>query len=449
MVCPSPSSGRQGGAAVLILLTLLLMAGLSYVVYRLPALLPANLTTTAAASAERKTLQQAQAALLAWSATGGKTGTTRPGELPCPDKNQPGSPNEGTQSSPCGAAGAPAVGRFPWKTLGFSAPLLDKDGEPLWYVLDSGFRNNTGVINSDSAPTLTAFFLGGTSLPAVAAVIAAGSALPGQSRSSGAEQTTASNYLETVGSPYFPVNHSNATPQLGLVVGPIKDATGQLVSNDLPLLLEPAQHYRVMELRVLTAAAQMLEDYRTTPVYRQQLPSGKWEKDPSLVNGNYPFPAKYDDPKCSDSSLLASSACRESVSSCRGRLPDPSTFCTTNNPTTDDCPPATDPAWPTSKPIWFVPNHWNEVLYYGVATARLRAAPLQCSPALTVDGQQGAQTVLFLPGPRGAGVIRPSTNLADYLGDTANQDGWPGVAPGADDYVTPSKASGDQLRVFY
>lgn len=139
---------RQRGQALLLMLLVLGLGSTWYLVSRLNA-------ESGAATALRKTrnaevLNRAKQALIGYiGAQAIKTGETRPGAFPCPeapaDFNVAGS--EGTVSYPCTL---PVVGRFPWATLGVEK-LVDAYGEPLWYVVASGWAGAGTVINSDCA----------------------------------------------------------------------------------------------------------------------------------------------------------------------------------------------------------------------------------------------------------------------------------------------------------
>jgi hypothetical protein len=114
----------------------------------------------------KRTLATAKSALLGYLAVEAMTAKT-PGQLPCPeDLNAIGKALEGTADSSCNKL--PAVGRFPWKTLGLPK-LLDHHGQPLWYVV-GGLR--TPPINDTSRDTLTVD--DATNANAVALIIAPG-----------------------------------------------------------------------------------------------------------------------------------------------------------------------------------------------------------------------------------------------------------------------------------
>jgi hypothetical protein len=62
----------------------------------------------------------------------------RPGDLPCPDRNNDGIA-EGNCSTP------PRLGRLPWRTLGLG-DIRDGSGERLWYAVSDLYKNNTRVL---------------------------------------------------------------------------------------------------------------------------------------------------------------------------------------------------------------------------------------------------------------------------------------------------------------
>jgi hypothetical protein len=115
-----------------------------------------------------------------------------PGRLPCPeDTSKIGTALEGDALASCNTA-ALRIGRLPWRTLGLGK-LVDGHGEPLWYVLSSGFR--AAPINSETIPQLS---VDGVANAAVAIIFSAGPALSGQSRpvlTSGSPPLQA-NYLD-------------------------------------------------------------------------------------------------------------------------------------------------------------------------------------------------------------------------------------------------------------
>lgn len=89
-------------------------------------------------------LGKAEQALLAYAMQ--PLGTTacdmncpRPGDLPCPDRN-----NDGVAESSCSGPET-RLGRLPWKTLGLG-DLRDASGERLWYAVSTLYKNNPRLL---------------------------------------------------------------------------------------------------------------------------------------------------------------------------------------------------------------------------------------------------------------------------------------------------------------
>lgn len=98
-------------------------------------------------------LASAEQALLAYAVQ--PLGTTqcasncpRPGDLPCPDRN-----NDGVAESSCSGVGT-RLGRLPWKTLGLG-DVRDASGERLWYAVSDNYKNNPRLrpLNAETAGT--------------------------------------------------------------------------------------------------------------------------------------------------------------------------------------------------------------------------------------------------------------------------------------------------------
>jgi hypothetical protein len=147
----------ERGVALLALLVVLALGGTWFLVARMQEL-SAN-RTAADRARNAQVLNRAKQALIGYVvAQANHAGENNPGSLPCPEA--PGSFNEtnGTDGKMNSAGCAlPAVGRYPWRTIG-TEKLLDASGEPLWYVVSPGWALtcvgcNT-VINSNSVGQL-------------------------------------------------------------------------------------------------------------------------------------------------------------------------------------------------------------------------------------------------------------------------------------------------------
>jgi type II secretory pathway pseudopilin PulG len=73
----------------------------------------------------------------------------RPGDLPCPDRN-----NDGIAEGNCSTSAR--LGRLPWRTLGLG-DIRDGSGERLWYAVSDRYKNNTRVwpLNTDTPGSWT------------------------------------------------------------------------------------------------------------------------------------------------------------------------------------------------------------------------------------------------------------------------------------------------------
>ncbi len=216
-----------------------------------------------------------------------------PGRLPCPDLDNNGLPGVGPAPLPppvadCGSV----VGRFPWAANGIDlpGPLLDADGEELWYAVSSSFDYaDDDVINPDSFGTITIFdqgnrrlYDGGIADPGygIAAVIIAPGAetdragVP-QNRNAGPNNPI--NYLD-----FFAgrdnTDFVNGDSDNGFVLGPISVPNGNVIIND-QLALVSARDVIDMARRA------------TLEIYRQQIDA--WQV---AVGANvYPWLNDYDD----------------------------------------------------------------------------------------------------------------------------------------------------------
>lgn len=398
---------RQRGAALLLALLLVTLALGSILITGLSR---ADLET----QRQRKTmatLAQAKEALIAWSVLNGDRGTEdypRPGSLPCPDRNNLGTLNSGNASGSCSTAGGTSIGRLPWKTLGIEE-LHDADGELLWYAISDNFRKATASsppINSDTKGTLLLYAANGTTLltgsgdELAAIIFSPGRPLPGQDRSSA--PNAVSSYLDSG-------NGRNNTLAAGpFIAGPAKDASGNVVVNDLVIGITARELIGAVEKRALREAENALAAYA------------------AANGGKYPNPGSANGPNCAASIMRVDSPtiCSSDSTACIGRLPEDSVY-----------PPAA---------AWFRQNGWGRVMTYTVnANYALDGGGTGCSAALNVDGQT-KHYVLFAPGTPLGTQTRPATTLTNYLEDAANADAWnPNV-----NFVTPGPTSNDQLRSF-
>ncbi|MDR2450740.1 MAG: hypothetical protein LBE85_03000 [Candidatus Accumulibacter sp.] len=351
-------------------------------------------------------LAQAKQALIAWSVVQGdvwpatqiKDGVEaptyrRPGTLPCPDTNFFGSSGSGNASGSCSTAGGTSIGRLPWKSLDMEN-LRDAHGEPLWYAVSDHFRHasqNSAAINSDTKGTLLLYAADGSTLATppgeelAAVIFAPGPPLPGQDRTSSSD--VVSGYLEAFD------GKNNASAAGPFVMGPVRDANGDFVTNDLVIGVTARELIAVVEKRALKEAQIALKQFAVLP-----------------------SPAPHDAPGCAFPVTNVKSVlpCEADGAICAGRLPE------------DLLSPHVAP--------WFVQNGWGRVMIYAISNA-------SCTTSLKVT-ESPKNYVLFAPGTARQGQSRPSSLLSDYLENPGNADGWSGDF----DFVVPEWGGNDQLR---
>ena len=184
---------RQSGVILLVLVGLM---GLGATYGMLRAFNQAAGLSTSRLAKNALILEEAKAALLMYVSTKAAS-EDFPGKLPCPeDTSKIGGALEGDTMTFCSL---PAVGRLPWRSLGYAKAPLDLDGEPLWYAVSPGFNransSATLVINSHTAAGLT---VDSTPARAVALIFSPGRLLTGQSRPaiSSGSPPAAANYLD-------------------------------------------------------------------------------------------------------------------------------------------------------------------------------------------------------------------------------------------------------------
>ncbi|MGB2832757.1 MAG: hypothetical protein WBC07_07360 [Methylotenera sp.] len=122
---------HQRGGALIILVLVLVLAGLGTVF----SVLNGSEVKVEREKITAAALVEAKVALLGRATAD----SNHPGSLPCPDNNSDGVA-ESTVTGPGGLCPS-NIGRFPWKTLG-TGPLLDGDGELLWYVFSQNYRDH-------------------------------------------------------------------------------------------------------------------------------------------------------------------------------------------------------------------------------------------------------------------------------------------------------------------
>src|SRR5579862_4145760 len=176
--------GAQGGQALLLFLSVLVVGFMWYTV--------SSLSKVMIASYDRDqitglALKSAKVALLGYVAQqAAKTTELYPGRLPCPESLSQPSPPTGSANAYEGLAAAETnnpsypncspIGRLPWKTLGVDQ-IRDGYGVPLWYAVPSNatwaFINSSSTLTINPALTNQLSY-DGTSNTVVAVIIAPG-----------------------------------------------------------------------------------------------------------------------------------------------------------------------------------------------------------------------------------------------------------------------------------
>ena len=384
--------GKQQGAALLIMLVILIIAVSAFLLksLNLSSINNARQKTTSAA------LAQAKQALLGYAVSD----NNRPGELPCPDVDNDGMV---TLADYSGSNCASLIGRLPWITLGLP-DLRDGSGERLWYALSDPFHaNGSAVLNSNTQGTLQVYGPDGVTLQtqanysAVAVIFSAGSPVGTQTRDTVAQQNNASNYLDSAN------GRNNYTAG-----GPFIAGSRSSTFNDQLLLITTHDLIPLVEKRVATDVKKALASYYA-------------------ANGYYPW---------ADSLTDGSYASNYGLN--RGWLPQNASSTNPNWPhnTTND--------WPSNSfPSYFIPNQWYSVIYYSVAK-NYTPDSADCSSCLylmlSVD-TLSAKVLFFMPGTYPGGT-RSTSTLSQYLYDSTNNDS-------NDYYNTPSATTNDRNRIYW
>ncbi len=250
---------RQRGAALLVLLTLLVLAASYVLLKRLNA--DTSLIARGVDSAE--VLGQARAALLGYALGS----TSQPGALPCPDYSLDGRSDACLES-----AGQVTIGRLPWLTLGLP-DLRDAAGEQLWYAPALELDGNQ-PINSESPAALRINY--GTDAIA-AVIIAPGAVVATQSRPPNpAAQIDPARYLEDANR----VADVNYVTRPAVAANPFNDQLASIGRDEL---------MQAVERRVLRELAAHLQDYfNLNDYYPYPAPLGASDCDNSLLQGQLP-----------------------------------------------------------------------------------------------------------------------------------------------------------------
>ncbi len=428
-----PEIKRQKGAALLILLTLIVLAAVYVLVTKIDSIsskLIQNQTTVDA-------LARAKDALIGFALTYAEQHPGQPqGFLPCPDTT-----GDGTANGACGLRGQSVMGRLPWRTLKLP-PLRDGAGECLWYAVSGTYKNNPKIaLTSDTDGLFLIKNQSGTTVvgvtplqQAVAIVFSAGAAIGSQvrgftraTRTECGSTTThdtgnnAANYLDQLIDlqviPNVDINNAsgvdvNAGDGLpGSVALPtgvpaifanspvVKNTQGIVLFNDVILAIKPTDFslvYRRMDEWVANRVAVCLDSYA------------------ALNTGKFPFASVLDATHLPDY--------EDDIAQRYGRIPNEigagglSSLGGLDD--TNGVDSAMRPAWP-DEPVSSVPastsavfrcfddsvlvdtdwewwwwSAWKEMVFIGIDVDYAPGGTAMAVPGLRLDGVQQAGVVL-------------------------------------------------------
>lgn len=422
---------RQKGAALMMLLTVIVLGTLTAVVFSLTGSNTAEQDMkTAKALAHAKEALIAHAVSVVLPAVPGVGTTARPGDLPCPAVD-----SGGVAAVSCGdAAGTTGqsarLGRLPWMTLGLP-DLRDGYGEQLWYAVSNNFKENIrtictnpdqpGCLNSESRGTITVRKSSGlvvnnganpdVFVPSgvVAVIIAPGTVIQREGAVAIQDRSTVGasnpqNYLD-VGNGEDNAAFIDGSSTDGFINGPVLDVNGNIIVNDRLISITYQDLLPKLEERVAGEVLKCMKDYALAN------------------NGRYPWAA----------STVASGSGNYSdvINNQFGRIPD-----TPFIRTAISSIGGMSFLWPTSCNIFSLSDwwlNWKKQIFFGLADAYKPTFPPTPPPlnACTTGGAcrvvdppstaADKQVVVIVAGKRLSGVAsgQPRVTAGD-IGNPAN-----------------------------
>jgi hypothetical protein len=314
---------RQRGAALLVMLTVLVLGVAWFGVSQLAA--NANFAL-AARERNAETLGRAKAALIGYVAQrSARSGENNPGRLPCPEA--PGSAGGANEGVAAGNCTLPAVGRFPWRTLGIER-LVDAAAEPLWYAVSPGWAivppgTATLTINSSTAGQLA---VDGEPNAAVALIIAPGPAFSVQAAPGCAPRAQSRSALPPNVRDYLECENATSPADVNFAsrgpAGSFNDQVVRITAADVLPAIEAAIAHRI--------------EREIVPLLKSVYANAVWGT--SAANPLLPYAVPFSDPVTSNYQGAAATF--------RGLLPF--TFSQSCNPTTDPRCSATFVQWSTA-----------------------------------------------------------------------------------------------------
>lgn len=367
---------RQQGMALWLLLCLLLVLssrGWLQSVWPMSAQQRAMQHTQAALAVAQQALLAYALQTISMASPICKSNCPRPGDLPCPDRD-----NDGDAESSCSTLGT-RLGRLPWRTLGIG-DVRDGSGERLWYAVSNAYKNNPRLLPLNLETPGSWSLATPESLPwdattgtgAVAVVIAPMQPLQRQDgwvqRRDAASSVEPRHYLDQWAS-YDNATALEFSPR-GFIIAPLQPGF-----NDVLLPISASRMHQAMQAQVLAELGRMLIC------------------SPAACS-RYPIPAKLNDPSCLGHASLLVGQC-PSATTALGRLP----WTTGSN-------------WPTLAQVtlagdaqhhWFQQNGWREQVFYQLTGNGFRLVmpgePLlgqsRSSPALKLQAEQYLEADTF------------------------------------------------------
>jgi hypothetical protein len=400
----------QGGAALLIMMLILILGALAVLARDLNA----RATATARTQKSTAALAAAKEALLGYMVTTEAANPGAYGLLPCPDIDASGGIDEGVaHTAACLARYRSVMGRFPWKTVGV-APSRSSAGECLWYAVSGTWKQASAapseLLNTDTNGQFRVFASNGTTLlagatpaeRAVAVIIAPGMPVAGQVRAAlgaGVGQCggnyTAARYLERDAA--SGIDNSSLAAAADAIDDFITAEPGREDLNDQVIFVTRAE----IEARLLARADVQARLRNLTQAVAKCVANYGKTNPAGAADRRLPWPAPVALPQYRSDTQYDDTP----VGWLSGRVPDrvnDSNGKTGNSlaRVLTSCSAAAVPEWtPQMLALW---RNWKDHLFYAVAGSfRPDATPHStCGTCLKVNGAGAYAAVVMFAGQR-------------------------------------------------
>ena len=422
----SAASLRQRGLALLIMLSLLVLATATLMVERFTAARIQSRRNEISDAA----LAQAKEALIAYALTFGDNHPNKvPGYLLCPETgNSAIATPEGSADPSCGTKNVSAIGRLPWRTLGLE-PLKDGAHECLWYAVSGSYKNNPGtdMMNWDTDGQLTvqgadgrSTIAGATAGEHAAAVIFAPGPPTGRQDRRAAAGTAIcggnynpANYLEAAGSADNSALAAGAGALSTLIAGGsgngVNDRLIVITPNDIFAALRKRTDFQATLAGLTRHLAQCIATYGTRNAAGSDDRRLPWAAPVGLAD--YAINTRFEDQAGNLSGRLPFSLKRSK------RATDNAMSSTALD---GSCP---EP-WSAADDEWY--SNWKDQFFYVLAGgfSPVSASAGACPPCLSANGSGVYAAIVMFAGSRLAGQNRSSSadkaQIGNYLEDRNN-----------------------------